>query len=177
MNEYCPVNLRSVRVSIIRGGMLRLFSRRLRRFGRHANELAQHTTCPLAYNSDNSTIEQISKTIEKWKIPTFVFTRPPDNVAHIKALEILKTCPNLELIYNSYLHAKVYACVAPYPYGFALLGSANLTHGSERLYEIGLLILSGGGGDEIVKELLDFGLTYLRTRPESQVIKKISHRR
>ena len=86
-------------------------------------------------------------------------------------------CETVELVYNAHLHAKVYACVAPHPYGFALLGSANLTRHSEQLYEVGLLVLAGGGGDEIVAELARFGLDYLRTRPESQVIKKSAGRR
>ena len=177
MDESFSLSLRSVRVSTIRGGMLSLLSKRLRRFGRHVSELVVASPWITDHSSDNGTVEQISGMIGKWRIPTFVFTRPPESVAHMKALEILKTCPSLELIYNRYLHAKVYACVAPYPYGFALLGSANLTQGSERLYEIGLMILSGGGGDHIVKELSDFGLLYLRTRPESEVIKRMSHRR
>jgi hypothetical protein len=177
VNESHPINLRSVRVSIIKGGMLRLFSKRLKRVGSQAQTIVIASPWITDNSSDNNVIEYIGRMVKKWGTPTYVFTRPPDLAAHLSAINLLKECPTLELIYNRHLHAKVYSCVAPHPYGFAMLGSANLTRGSEYLYEIGLIVLSGGGGDEIVKELSDFGLSYLRTRPESQVVKRMKYRR
>lgn len=82
-------------------------------------------------------------------------------------------CPTAELIYNDNVHAKIYAAPAPSPYGFAVLGSANLTAGSTELYEIGLLVTGVGGGSAIVDDLAHFGVHHLRTRPESEVIKKM----
>jgi hypothetical protein len=45
------------------------------------------------------------------------------------------------------------------------------------LYEIGLLIIGVRAGSSIVEDLANFGIRHLRTRPESQVIKKIDFRR
>ena len=75
------------------------------------------------------------------------------------------------------MHAKLFVCNAPYPYGFAMLGSANMTMNSDTLYEIGLLVLAAGGGEGIIKELTNFGLDYVRTRPESQLVKKMITKR
>ena len=80
----------------------------------------------------------------------------------------------MKIVLNENLHAKIYACLAPYPYGFALLCSANMTDASSQLYEVGLIVLSTGGGEGTVRELASYGLDFLRTRPESIVFKRIS---
>jgi hypothetical protein len=110
------------------------------------------------------------------RVPAYIFTRRPGNPDHLEAVAMLQSCPTTEIIYNDNIHAKIYACVAPPPHGFALMGSANLTANSLQLYEIGLLILGVGPGNTIVEDLGNFGLHYLRTRPESQVIKRIDYR-
>jgi hypothetical protein len=125
------------------------------------------TSCPFA---------ALVHLIRSRRIPAYFFTRPPENSAHTKATEILRSCPTVELIYNDNIHAKIYACTGPSPHGFALLGSANLTANSLALYEIGLLIIGVGPGSSIVEDLANFGLRHLRTRPESDVVKKIDVR-
>ena len=110
-------------------------------------------------------------------IPTYVFTRPPENRDQLDAVAALELATPLEVVYNPYLHAKIYACLGPEPHEFAILGSANMTLHSISLYEIGLIVLGVGGGDQIVKELAGFGLNYLRTRPESIVAKKRGKKR
>jgi hypothetical protein len=115
--------------------------------------------------------------VEHRKVPTYVFTRPPQSEEQTAAVAILRECASVELVYNANLHAKVYACIAPSPHGFAILGSSNMTVNSESLYEIGLLISSSGGGEAIVRELAGFGLDYVRTRADSRVVKRIDVRR
>ena len=119
-------------------------------------------------------MKTITGVVKRHRISTYVFTRTPQTQAHRRALDTLAECPSVEIVLNDSLHAKIYACLAPYPYGFALLGSANMTDGSTQLYEVGLVVSSAGGGEETVRELASFGLDYLRTRPESVVIKRIS---
>lgn len=132
----------------------------------------------ITYNSSiRSPLVQIAEIVNRENIPTYIFLRPPDNTAQLDAIDIFKKCASAEIVYNTNLHAKLYVCLAPYPYGFAVLGSANLTVKSEELYEIGLLILSEGGGGEILRQLASFGFDYLRTRPDSEVIKRLSLRR
>jgi hypothetical protein len=114
--------------------------------------------------------------IRSRRIPAYFITRQPENTAHVKATDLLRLCPSVELIYNDNVHAKIYACTGPSPYGFALLGSANLTAGSLSQYEVGLLVVGIGPGSSIVEDLANFGLRHLRTRPESEVIKKMDIR-
>jgi hypothetical protein len=117
------------------------------------------------------------KIIDSRRLPTYVITRRPQDVAHLAAIELLERCPTVELVYNDNVHAKVYAASGPPPHGFAILGSANLTVGSLELYEIGLLVTGVGEGSVIVDDLANFGIRHLRTRPESQVIKKMDFRK
>jgi hypothetical protein len=114
--------------------------------------------------------------IQLRSIPAYFVTRRPENAQQTKANDILRSCPSVELIYNENVHAKIYACTGPQPHGFALLSSANLTSNSLTLYEIGLLIVGVGPGSSMVEELANFGLRHLRTRPESEVVKKIDVR-
>jgi hypothetical protein len=110
--------------------------------------------------------------VNRYQIPTYVFTRPPGTVEQVRVTNLLERCPTVEIVYNPYLHAKIYACLGPEPYEFAILASANMTTSSASLYEVGIVVLGVGGGDRVVKDLADFGLSYLRTRPESIVAKK-----
>jgi hypothetical protein len=167
---------RTVRAAVIRNGIQGVFASHLSRAGRTAQKLVIASPW-ITGDSQGGTLSRIARIIKRRGIATYVFTRPPKTEAHRSALNALAACPSVELVFNENLHAKVYACLAPYPYGFGMLGSANLTSHSEELHEIGLVVLSGGGGDEIVKELAAFGLDYLRTRPDSQIIKRLSIRR
>jgi len=177
MTSLLPAGLpRSVRVSVVRSGVQAVFARRLRTAASNAKRLVIASPW-ITEDSETESIRKTCEIISKYGIPTYIFTKPPDSAAHERALAKFFACPSVEVVLNPSLHAKVYACVAPYPYGFALLGSANLTANAVNQYEIGLLIRSGGGGDRIIQELADFGLTYIRTRPNSVRTKTRDRRR
>lgn len=169
MTSHRVTPARTVRASVVRNGIPHVFASRLRRAADHVEKII--IASPWITEEPGGPITSIAASIKRRKTPALIFTRPPESATHFRALDTLLECPTVELVYNPNLHAKVYACVAPYPYGFAILGSANLTHHSDQLYEIGLMVLAGGGGDEIVRELAGFGLDYLRTRPESKLVR------
>lgn len=168
--------IRTVKAAVVRRGIQNAFYARLRRSKNEVHKIVIASPWISYADSKQAPLLNIVSTIDACKIPTYVFTRQPTNTAHTQTMSILMGCPYVEIVYNN-LHAKLYICIAPYPYGFAIIGSANLTSGSEDLYEIGLLILAQGGGEEIVKQLASFGLDYLRTRPDSRIIKRFSYRR
>jgi len=177
MSIYSTGFMRTVKAAVVRKSVQSVFSARLKRSKNEVQKII--IVSPWISYGDNKkgSLLNIVSVIDAYKIPTYVFTRQPQNVTHTQAMNTLISCPYVEIVYNNNLHAKLYICVAPYPYGFAIIGSANLTVGSQDLYEIGLLIMAQGGGEEIVKQLASFGLDYLRTRPDSRVIKKLSYRR
>jgi len=164
--------VRTVKATIIRRGIQRTFVSRLMRVGKHIQFLVIASPWISSLRGQTYSVERLARYINRLGLPAYVFTRPPQTNDHLDALQVLQGCPSVELVYNENLHAKIYACVGPQPYGFAIVGSANLTMHSAGLYEIGLIVLAGGGGDHIVKELAAFGLNYLRTRPDSKVVKK-----
>lgn len=164
--------VRSVRAAIIRCGVQRAFMSRLVRAKRNVRLVMIASPWISTFEGRPYSLARFTAHLRRFTIPGYVFTRPPETAEQAEAVNILTECPLVELVYNSNLHAKIYACLGPQPYGFAILGSANMTTHSASLYEIGLLVLSASGGDFIVKELAEFGLNYLRTRPDSRVIKK-----
>jgi hypothetical protein len=175
MNDRPKVSLtKSVRAAVIRNSLHLVLVHRLKRAGSVARTLMIASPWLSSADEESDTISSIASVIHRYKIRTYIFTRTPKTDAHKRAVDKLSECVSVEIVLNDNLHAKVYACIAPYPYGFALLGSANLTSASEYMHEIGLLVLSAGGGDAIVKELASFGLDYLRTRPDSLVLKRCS---
>ena len=168
---------RSIKAAVVRNGIQEVFARRLKRIGKSARRVV--ITSPWITSDDASAgaIPEIAKTIEIYRIPTYIFTRRPESASHHRAIDLFASFTGVEIVYNQHLHAKIFACLAPHPYGFAILGSANLTTHSSVQHEIGIQISAVGGGEELIKELAGFGLDYLRTRPESTVVKKISPRR
>jgi hypothetical protein len=174
MDGYDIGIIRTAKAAVVRKGIQNVFDTRLRRSRKEARKIIIASPWVSCSDAEKGPLFNIVSTINKYKIPTYVFTRQPQNAAHTLAMNILMSCPSTEIVYNNNLHAKLYICMAPYPYGFAIIGSANFTSASEDLYEIGLLILAQGGGEEIVKQLASFGLDYLRTRPESLMIKRFS---
>ena len=177
MTKHYRVSLaRNVTAAVVKNGVQSVFAQRLKRARKVARTIVIASPWISGEGDGKSAFDTITALIERYRIPTYVFTRTPQNHAHNSALLTLIRCPTVEIVLNDNLHAKVYACLAPHPYGFALLGSANLTDGSNSLYEIGLIVLATGGGEQTVKELAAFGLNYLRTRPDSIVQKRISLR-
>jgi hypothetical protein len=168
---------RNVPTAVIRSGIQKVFVNRLRKERQHVRHIVVISPWITSSNSSSSPFKLLVKIIRSRNFPSYVITRRPQNYAHTEATEVLKSCPTVELIYNENVHAKIYAATGPSPHCFALLGSANLTAGSMELYEIGLFIIGVEAGSSIVEDLANFGIRHLRTRPESQVIKKIDFRR
>ena len=161
-------------MAVVKNSVHDVFASRLKRAGKFARTVVIASPWITSEGPGASSLKTITSVVRRNKITTYVFTRAPQTQAHRRALDALAGCPSVEIVLNESLHAKIYACLAPYPYGFALLGSANMTDGSSHLYEVGLIVSSAGGGEETVKELASFGMDYLRTRPESIVFKRIS---
>jgi hypothetical protein len=167
---------RMVPAAVIRSGIQRVFVNRLKRAKEHVRNVVIISPWITAAADPACPFSSLVQVIRSRRLPAYFVTRPPENSAHTKAIDILRSCPTVELVYNESVHAKIYACTAPSPHGFALLGSANLTAGSLAQYEIGLLVIGMGPGSAIVEDLANFGLRHLRTRPESEVIKKMDIR-
>jgi len=178
LNSYPSLSLaRTVPAAIVRSGIQRVFVNRLRRVSSYVRHLVIVSPWITGGKDHSAPFSALLKIIHLRRLPVYVITRRPQDNAHLAAIELLKACPTVELVYNDNVHAKVYAAPGPPPHGFAILGSANLTVGSLELYEIGLLVTGVGGGSVIVDDLANFGMLHLRTRPESQVVKKIDFRK
>ena len=169
--------VRTAKAAVVRRGLQNVFASRLERAKNKVQRIIVISPWITGAETGNSPLRRICSIVRTGNIVTYVFTRPPGSIKEINALNVLKECPSVEIVFNTNLHAKLYVCDAPYPFGFAILGSANFTLGSEELHEIGLIVLSAGGGEEILRQFSAFGLDYLRTRPESNVVKRISYRR
>jgi hypothetical protein len=86
-------------------------------------------------------------------IETVVILRDPRREPiNADAAAVFRALPTCSLYYNNELHAKVYVCRCP-PFGFALVGSANLSGRGIHAYEVGLLVEGKGYGTRIVEEL------------------------
>jgi hypothetical protein len=167
---------RPVPAAIIRNGIQEVFVNRLWRAKNHVRKVVLISPWITAVPGKNCAFTRMVSLLRSRRIPAYIFTRPPDSPSHAAAVAALRDCPTAELLYNNNIHAKIYACLAPTPRAFAILGSANLTANSLDLYEIGLLVLGVGPGASLVDDLSNFGLRYIRTRPESDVIQKIDPR-
>src|SRR5271165_3501806 len=101
------------------------------------------------------TLEDLSKKVATEAIPTFVVTRQPIEPYQQEAIFVLEQNPWVEIRFNESLHAKVLVAAAQRGCeSFALFGSGNVTGRSiESNIEVGMMILSHGGGRAIVDEL------------------------
>ena len=98
-------------------------------------------------------LKDILWSIERGKVPTIIIMRSPQKEPlNRDAAELFEGCPFITLYYNNDLHAKIYVCRCQ-PFGFALLGSANLSGRATRALEVGLLIEGKGAGRAVVEEL------------------------
>ncbi len=167
---------RLVPAAVIRSGLQRVFYYRVKRAAKHARCLVVASPWLSCLDGTPYSVAHLCRLLDRYHVKMYVFTRAPSNPEHQRAVEQLKRCEMVELVYNENLHAKIYVCVAEPAHGFAILGSANLTARSQRMYEVGLLVLAKGGGDRVVNDLASFGLDYLRTRPESVLVQRISYR-
>jgi phosphatidylserine/phosphatidylglycerophosphate/cardiolipin synthase-like enzyme len=67
-------------------------------------------------------------------------TRTPHTEAHMAALDAFSDYPAARVVTNDHLHAKLYVCEDTRRRGVAVVGSANLSRGSERLDESAVVI-------------------------------------
>ena len=82
---------------------------------------------------------------------------------NLAALQLLSPLPTVRTYFNNELHAKVYVCRCD-PFGFAYVGSANLTGRGMTAYEVGLIVDGKGEGEGIVEELERIGTVDLLGR-------------
>lgn len=108
------------------------------------------------------------------KTRILVVTREPINEAHLKAVRLLATLKTAEILFNDSVHAKIVACLAPSPWAFGALGSANLTANSLSQVEVGLMVSSRDGGEALIRELASMGTDYLRTHIASRLYREES---
>jgi hypothetical protein len=176
MNRAVDIGLcRDVPAAVIRSGLQRVFVNRLARAKEGVRHIVVISPWITTTGERTCPFTSLVQLIKLRRVPSYFITRKPNTFEHNRAVEMLTAIPMVELVFNENVHAKVFACPAPSPYGFALLGSANLTANSLTLYEIGLLVVGVGPGSKVVDDLANFGLQ-LRTRPESEVVKKIDVR-
>jgi len=104
-------------------------------------------------HDESITLRDIIANIETHRVPTTVVMRHPrKEPLNLEAAELLSKSKFITLYVNNDLHAKVYVCRCA-PFGFALVGSANLSGRATRAHEIGVLIEGKGPGRDIVEEL------------------------
>ena len=130
-----------------------------------------------ALRDEKISLEDIILMIKKHNVPTIVIMRDPERERlNMKAAKLFRECREIDLCFNNELHAKVYICRCA-PFGFALIGSANLSGKATRVYEIGVMIEGKGYGREIIEELDLLGREDLLNRagtyrdPESKNIR------
>ena len=122
-------------------------------------------------------LSDIVRAIERKQAPTTIIMRSPaKEPLNRDADSLLRQCPYVSLYYNNDLHAKIYVCRCE-PFGFALLGSANLSGRATRALEIGLLIEGKGAGRDIVEELETMGRDDLPGRAGTTLAKIAESRR
>ena len=98
-------------------------------------------------------LKDILWSVKRGRVPTTVIMRSPEKEPlNRESVELFEGHPFITLYYNNDLHAKIYVCRCQ-PFGFALLGSANLSGQATRALEVGLLIEGKGAGRDIVGEL------------------------
>jgi len=110
------------------------------------------------------TLRDIIAKIEAQAVPTTVVMRHPrKEPLNVEAADLLSGSEHVTMYVNNDLHAKVYACRCA-PFGFALVGSANMSGRATRAHEIGVLVEGKGAGRDIVEELELLGTEDLPNR-------------
>ena len=122
--------------------------------------------------SERIKLSQIIYTINREKVPTIIITRDPQHESlNIDALKLFEESRWITIYYNNDLHAKVYVCHCD-PFGFALIGSANLSGRATRALEIGVFIEGKGHGCNIIDELALLGKYDIPGRAHTSLYKQ-----
>lgn len=113
---------------------------------------------------EGNTLRDIVAKIDSEQVQTTIIMRHPNKEPwNLEAAEIFSKNPLITVYVNNELHAKVYVTRCA-PFGFALVGSANLSGTAIRAHEIGVLIEGKGYGKDIVEELELLGTDDLPNR-------------
>ncbi len=113
---------------------------------------------------ESITLRDIIANIETQRVRTTVVMRhPKKEPLNLEAAELFTSSKFVTVYVNNDLHAKVYVCRCA-PFGFALVGSANLSGRATRAHEIGVLIEGKGPGRDIIEELELLGTEDLPSR-------------
>lgn len=106
----------------------------------------------------------VARRIALDRIDTTVIVRHPrKEPTNYPAVTRFAAMPTVQLFFNNELHAKVYACYCQ-PYGFAYVGSANLTGRAIVAFEVGVMVDGRGAGIRVVDELAQVGTVDLLNR-------------
>ena len=153
------------------GGHLRFFERLFAAHDIHSLVIISPWIVLSRQDSFSYDIEGLSQFIKSNNISTYIITRDPEKeTVNKRAIDILTSCPSVNIFYNNSLHAKIYVCRCE-PFGFALLSSANLSGASASTIEIGLMIEGKGYGQLIVEELENIGKEDFPGMSETRVVK------
>lgn len=169
MSTYCSAEWEQRFVQIVdEGGHEAFFHRVLLASGiKHLLIISPWIT---SLKDEEVQLQEIIRKIKKGNINTRVFMRHPKKEHfNIEAANMFISCPTATLFFNNELHAKVYVCRCD-PFGFALVGSANLSGKATRAYEIGLMIQGKGRGVEIIEDLEKLGSHDLPGRAGTQQV-------
>jgi len=147
---------------IVEGGHREFFNRFLL-----AENVASLVVVSPWISSVGEMADQFRETVRKIgreRINTTVVVRPPSREPTNRlSVQVLDGLPTVSMYFNPELHAKIYVCRCA-PYGFAYVGSANLTGRGTVAYEVGLIIEGKGHGQKIVDELRNVGTIDLLNR-------------
>ncbi len=117
-------------------------------------------------------LRQLCERLSQSNTPIYVMTREPVDDYHRQGVQVLLQYDNVEVRYNSALHAKLYVCWAyEVNEAFALFGSGNLTYsGVQGNIELGMMVFGKGPGRDLIDRLYKWGLD-LRTLAGTTVAK------
>ena len=110
-------------------------------------------------DGEASRLKDVANKTQSERGRMYVITREPKNDYHIEGLDVLEREENVEIRYNSDVHAKLYiSWNCNEEESFAMFGSGKLTSaGMKYSLELGMLILSRGYGRKLVRELYRWG--------------------
>ena len=114
-------------------------------------------------------LTDVIKKAQSEKGRLYVITREPQTKYHKDGLAVLEQGENVEIRYNSDVHAKLYVSWNRNEgESFAMFGSGNLTSsGISYNLELGMMILSRGYGRKLIRELYNWA-NNLRTQSSIQ---------
>jgi phosphatidylserine/phosphatidylglycerophosphate/cardiolipin synthase-like enzyme len=105
----------------------------------------------LSDDAGGDAFEKLVALAKRRRLMLRLVTRPATNKRHEAAIEIVRRLPKNRVRLHESLHAKLYIAESRTG-GVAVIGSANLTAGADRLAELGLII-RGKGRSRVIQDL------------------------